>query len=49
MRQKIKIKISSRCFMETNLDMLVCGNFILYKNKQNTQLIKSYKNKIAVD
>ena len=33
-----------RCFMGTNLDVLVCENFILYKEKQNTQLIKEYKN-----
>jgi carbamoyltransferase len=26
-----------RCFMKTDLDMLVCGNFILYKNQQNIQ------------
>jgi carbamoyltransferase len=24
-----------KCFMKTDLDMLVCGNFILYKNQQN--------------
>ena len=26
------------CFMGTDLDMLVCGNFILYKDQQNIQL-----------
>ena len=25
-----------RCFMGTDLDILVCGNFILYKEKQTT-------------
>ena len=25
------------CFMKTDLDMLVCGNFILKKNQQNIQ------------
>ena len=25
-----------KCFMTTDLDMLVCGNFILYKEQQNT-------------
>ena len=25
-----------KCFMTTDLDMLVCGNFVLYKEQQNT-------------
>tara|TARA_B100000029_G_C17012110_1_gene755301 strand:- start:208 stop:606 length:399 start_codon:yes stop_codon:yes gene_type:complete len=37
------------CFMGTNLDMLVCNNFILYKEKQKTELIKDYKNKYKLD
>ena len=28
------IQDAYKCFMGTNLDMLVCGNFILYKDKQ---------------
>ena len=38
-----------RCFMGTNLDMLVCGNFILYKNKQNKKLEEDYKSKFKLD
>ena len=38
-----------RCFMGTDLDMLVCGNFILYKDQQNIQLKKKYKNKFNLD
>jgi len=38
-----------QCFMGTNLDILTCGNFILYKNKQNPNLITSYKNKFISD
>ena len=38
-----------RCFMGTNLDMLVCGNSILYKNKQNPKLFENYKTKYALD
>jgi len=38
-----------RCFMGTDLDMLVCGNFILYKEKQNKKLLKSYKNEFELD
>ena len=38
-----------RCFMGTNLDILVCENFILYKKEQNSKLIKNYKNKFELD
>ena len=38
-----------RCFMGTDLDILVCGNYILYKEKQNTNLIKDYKNQFSID
>ena len=38
-----------RCFMGTDLDILVCGNYILYKETQNTNLIKDYKNQFSAD
>ena len=38
-----------RCFMGTDLDMLVCENFILYKDQQNSKLRKEYKNKFTPD
>jgi carbamoyltransferase len=38
-----------RCFMGTNLDMLVCENFVLYKEDQNIKLKENYKNKIKLD
>ena len=38
-----------RCFMGNNLDLLVCGNFILRKNKQDKNLLSSYKDKIESD
>jgi len=41
------IQDAYRCFMGTDLDMLVCGSFILYKEKQNTQLIQDYKNQFS--
>ena len=31
------IQDAYKCFMGTDLDMLVCGNFILYKDKQRSQ------------
>ena len=37
------------CFMGTDLDVLVCNNFILYKDDQNRNLIKDYKNKYELD
>ena len=38
-----------KCFMGTDLDLLVCGNFMLYKHKQDAQLKKDYKNKFTLD
>jgi|TARA_B110000977_G_scaffold10401_1_gene13568 carbamoyltransferase len=37
------------CFMGTDLDALVCNNFILYKNNQDTKLKKNYKNEYELD
>ena len=37
------------CFMGTDLDVLVCNNFILYKDNQNKDLLKGYKNKYKLD
>jgi len=38
-----------RCFMGTELEVLVCNNFIMYKNKQNKNLLENYKNKFNLD
>ena len=38
-----------KCFMGTELDILVVGNSIMYKNKQNKSLIKNYINKYELD
>ncbi len=37
------------CFMGTNLDVLVCNNFILNKQDQSVKLLKNYKNKYELD
>ena len=37
------------CFMGTDLDVLVCNKFILYKESQNKDLLKDYKNKYELD
>ena len=43
------IEDAYKCFMGTNLDMLVCENFILYKREQDINLIENYKNKFQQD
>jgi carbamoyltransferase len=43
------IKDAFRCFMGTDLDMLICGNFILYKEQQNIQLKIDYKNEFIFE
>ena len=43
------IEDAFRCFMGTNLDILVCENFILYKEKQDVSLLKDYKNRFQLD
>ncbi len=37
------------CFMGTNLDILVIGNFLLLKENQDKELLKDYKNKFKLD
>lgn len=43
------IEDAYRCFMGTDLDILTCGNFILYKEKQNSKLKKDYRNQFKLD
>ena len=43
------IEDAFNCFMGTNLDILAIENFILYKNKQKSDLLKDYKNKFELD
>ena len=38
-----------RCFMGTNLDILVVEDFILYKSDQDNSLKEDYKNKFKLD
>ena len=37
------------CFMGTDLDVLVCNNFLLLKEEQNQEFIKDYRNKYELD
>ena len=37
------------CFMGTDLDILVCEDIVLFKNQQNSQLMKDSKNKFTLD
>ncbi len=43
------IKDAFNCFMGTDLDILVCENFIMYKNQQDNKLKKDYKSKFKLD
>ncbi len=38
-----------KCFMGTNLDILVCENFILYKDKQSPDSLVDYRSKFEKD
>lgn len=38
-----------RCFMGTNIELLVCGNAVLHKDAQNPALKEDYKNKYQLD
>jgi carbamoyltransferase len=38
-----------RCFMGTDLDLLIIGNFIIYKKLQTKGLINNYKDKFDLD
>ena len=42
-------KDAFKCFMGTDLDMLVIENFILNKEDQDKKLLKSYLNKYELD
>ena len=38
-----------KCFMGTNLDVLVCENYILYKEQQDKKLKKNYQSDFELD
>jgi carbamoyltransferase len=43
------IEDAYKCFMGTDMDILVCENTIMYKNDQDKKLLKDYKNKYELD
>ena len=43
------IEDAYKCFMGTELDILVCEDYILYKEKQKKQRSDNYKNKFDSD
>ena len=43
------IKDAFQCFMGTDLDMLVCENIILRKERQNLELLADYKKRFSLD
>ena len=38
-----------KCFMGTDIDILVIQDFILYKNQQKKDLLKNYQNEFELD
>jgi len=38
-----------KCFLGTNLDILVCENFIMYKDKQKNKSVLSHKDQFTLD
>ena len=49
MNQLFVLEDAFRCFMGTDLDILVIGDFILKKQDQNDELTHSYKDKYELD
>ena len=43
------IEDAFNCFMGTELDLLVCENFVLSKKEQDQNLINNYKEKVELD
>ena len=43
------IEDAFKCFMGTELDLLVCENFVLSKKDQDQNLINNYKEKVELD
>ena len=43
------IEDAYRCFMGTNLDVLVCENYVMFKEEQNKNLLKEYKSQFELD
>ena len=43
------VEDSFRCFMGTNLDILVCEDFILYKEDQDKSLKSNYQKEFELD
>ena len=42
-------KDAIRCFMGTQLDLLVMENYLIYKREQNSDLFEDCKNKYKLD
>ena len=43
------IKDAFKCFMGTNLDVLVCENILLLKEDQDKSIIKNYQSEFELD
>ena len=43
------IEDAYKCFMGTEIEMLVCENFVMYKKDQKDKFLKDYKNLVEPD
>ena len=43
------IEDAYNCFIGTNIDILVCNNFVLYKEDQKKNKVKNYHQKFELD
>ena len=43
------IEDAYQCFMGTNLDVLVCENYVMLKDDQSKNLLKEYKSQFELD
>ena len=43
------IEDAYQCFMGTNLDVLVCENFVMLKDEQSKNLVREYKSQFELD
>ena len=43
------IQDAFKCFMGTNLDILVCENYMLFKSEQDKKLVNDYSKNIELD
>ena len=46
---RVKPQDAFRCFMGTQIDLMVCGNAVLEESAQDASCIENYQNKYELD